>query len=366
MKRGRFYDLGTVRSKTMALSKMAGGAIVLFYLITEEMPVNRDIGFWIWFVLLVGVIMAVDVLLGKLISAPLGRINETARQMAELDFSAHCDVDTGDEFGELSQSLNRMFSNLHSALNQLEAANTRLEKDVEQERILLAQRKELADSLSHEMKTPLSLIRAYAEGISEETEDKKKKRYVKGILDAAGRMDDMLAALLDLSALEAGAVKLTEERFDFVELGETVAGRLLLDAPETDDFFGAGGLRPIRYELPDERVFVRADRQRMEQALNNLIGNAKKYVQAGGDIRLSVCCEKEFVHFAVFNQCLPLKDEELARIWDKFYRSPDNKSKGSGLGLAITAQILSMYHVDYGVQNVGGGVEFFFCFPMVP
>ena len=84
MKRGRFYDLGTVRSKTMALSKMSGGAIVLFYLITEEMPVNRDIGFWIWFVLLVGVIMAVDVLLGKLISAPLGRINETARQGMNL------------------------------------------------------------------------------------------------------------------------------------------------------------------------------------------------------------------------------------------------------------------------------------------
>ena len=357
MKKRTFYNLRTIRSKTMVLSKLAGGAIVLFYLITEELPVDRKLGFLIWFVLLVAVIMTVDFLLGRLISRPLGRINDTAGQMAGLDFSAHCDVRTRDEFGELSKSLNTMFSNLQNALYKLEGANARLEKDVENERRLLEQRKELTDSLSHEMKTPLGLIRAYAEGLSEETDPEKRQHYIASILNATERMDHMIVSLLDLSALESGAAKLNMERFEFIELVETAAGRLLLSTPKTDYHF--------RYVLPEEKVYVLADRQRMEQVLNNLIGNAKKYVQKEGEIRLTVSLEKGYLRFAVYNDCMPLNEQELEKIWDKFYRSPDNKHRGSGLGLAITAQILSMHQVEYGVSNVGEGVEFFFRFPIL-
>lgn len=358
MRKRTFYDLRTVRSKTMALSKAAGGAIVLFYLAAEELPVGRELGFWIWFVLLVAVIMAVDLLLERLISRPLERINDTARQMAGLHFEAHCDVCTKDEFGELSQSLNTMFSGLREVLDQLEHANERLEKDVEQKRILLEQRKELADSLSHEMKTPLGLIRAYAEGLNEETDPKKRQHYIDSILNATERMDHIIVSLLDLSALESGGSKLAGERFEFIELAETAAGRLLLDTPDPDYDF--------HYELPGEKVFVFADRQRIEQVLNNLIGNAKKYVQSKGEIRLAVSIEKDELRFSVFNQCAPLSERDLSRIWEKFYRCPDNRCQGTGLGLAVTAQILSMYQVDYGAYNVGEGVEFFFRFPILP
>lgn len=353
-KRG-FDGFHTVRSKTMALSKLAGGAIVLFYLITEELPVGENIGFWIWFGLLILVILSVDFLLGKLISDPLRQINETAGRMAGLDFTAHCEVAANDEFGELSHNLNVTFSNLKDAFDRLKTANARLEQDVEQKRILLAQRKELADSLSHEMKTPLGLIRAYTEGLQDEADPEKRQHYMDSILDAAERMDHMIVSLLDLSALESGASKLSRERFDFVELAETAAGRLLLDTPESDYSF--------RYELPDEKVFVSADRQRIEQVLNNLIGNAKKYVLPGGEIRLSVNCDKTHVRFAIFNRCAFIDEDELPKIWEKFYRGANQKCRGSGLGLAITAQILSMYHADYGVRNVEKGVEFYFRFP---
>lgn len=355
MKKRVFYDLKTVRSKTMALSKLAGGAIVLFYLVTEELPVSRDIGFWIWFLLLVAVILAVDFLLGELISKPLGRINDTAGQMARLDHSAYCSVHSNDEFGELSQSLNTMFSNLQGTLKKLEEANRRLQEDVEQERILLAQRKELTDSLSHELKTPLGLIRAYAEELGEERDPEKKQRYIDSILNATERMDHMIVSLLDLSALESGASALARERFEFIEMVETAAGRLLLDTPKTDYH--------LHYELPEEEVYVLADRQRIEQVLNNLIGNAKKYVRTGGEIRLRVSLERESVRFEVYNDCTPLNEQELVKIWDKFYRGPDNRCKGSGLGLAVVSQILSMYQVDYGVRSAEMGMEFYFCFP---
>lgn len=131
----------------------------------------------------------------------------------------------------------------------------------------MTQRKELVDSLSHEMKTPLGLIRAYVEGLKEENDEQKKQHYMDVILSATDRMNTMIVSLLDLSALEAGAAKLSEERFDFIELAETVAGRLLIDTPNANYRF--------TYELPDEKAFIYADKYRMEQVLNNLIQNAK-------------------------------------------------------------------------------------------
>ncbi len=349
------FDFGTVRKKVLMLSKLMVGTIILFYLATEELPIRKDVGFWIGLALLVGGIMAVDRVLGKLISDPLRRINDTAKSMAALDLSAYCDVVSKDEFGELSRSLNTMFSNLRSALEELEAANMQLESDVEKERALLEQRKELADSLSHEMKTPLGLIRAYTESLNDEPDPEKQQRYRAAILDATERMDGLIVSLLDLSALEAGASVLEEERFDFVELAETVAGRLLIDAPGTNYMF--------HYEIPDENVFVRADKRRMDQVLGNLVENAKNYVIPGGEIRLRITQENGYVRFSIFNQALPLDEQELSKIWSKFYRGPDQQRRGSGLGLAIVSQILSMYRAPFGVERLEDGVEFYFQFP---
>ena len=351
------FDFGAVQKKVLMLSKLMGGAIVLFYLLTEELLICQDTGSWIWFALLVGVIIVVDHVLGKLISDPLRRINSTAKQMAALDFSATCDVTSKDEFGELSHSLNTMFSNLRSALEELEAANTQLAKDVKKERVLLEQQKELADNLSHEMKTPLGLIRAYTESLNDELDPEKQQQYIKAILDATERMDGLIVSLLDLSALESGAAELDEERFDFVELAEVVAGRLLIDAPGTNFTF--------HYLIPEEKVFVLADKKRMEQVLGNLIENAKKYVIPGGEIRLKIQQENEHIRFSIFNQALLLAEQELSKIWNKFYRGSDQRHKGSGLGLAIVSQILSMYHVPFGVNNIEKGIEFYFQFPTV-
>lgn len=351
------FDFSSVQKKVLMLSKLMGGAIVLFYLLTELLPLRQGAGFWIWLSLLAGVILAVDHILEKLISDPLRRIKDTAKQMAALNFTAVCDIASNDEFGELAQSLNSMSANLRSALENLEAANARLEKDVEKERVLLKQRKELADSLSHEMKTPLGLIRAYAESLSDEPDPEKQRQYRKAILDATERMDGMIVSLLDLSALEAGAAQLHAERFDFVELAETVAGRLLIDVPDANYVF--------HYELPKERVFVLSDKRRMEQVLGNLIGNAGKYVLAGGEIRLKIKQEEDHLSFSVFNQTAVIDEQELSKIWDRFYRGPDQRHKGSGLGLSIVSQILSMYQVPFGAHNLEDGIEFFFQFPTV-
>lgn len=354
-----WFRLNTVRKKVFILSKLTGGIIVLFYVFTSELPTNRNISFVIWLILLIVVITGVDIMLGHFISKPLNEINYTAGQMAKLDFSAHCNICTNDEFGELSQNLNTMFSNLGETLDKLEAVNKQLKGEVIQEHLLLTQRKELVDSLSHEMKTPLGIVQAYAEGLKDETDDQKKQQYMDVILAATDRMNAMIVSLLDLSALEAGAAKLTEERFDFVELVETVAGRLLIDTPYASYQF--------TYELPDKKNFIYADKHRMEQVLNNLILNAKNHTCGSDEIHLSLTPRDNKVRFSIFNQGIPIPTQDISKVWAKFYRgeSTQNSAAGSGLGLSIVAQILSMYHTDYGVQNLTDGVEFYFDFPTI-
>lgn len=350
-------SMNTVRKKVLLLSKLAGGMIVLFYLVTLELPMNQNISFWIWFVLMALVILGVDFMLGRMISKPLEEINITAGKMAKLDFTASCNIHTEDEFGELSESLNIMSSNLQIALSKLEAANIKLESDIEHERLLLKERKELVDSLSHEMKTPLGLIRAYTEGLKDETDEEKKMRYMDSILSATDRMNHMIISLLDLSALEAGAAKLSGETFDFIELTETVAGRLLLNVPETDYIF--------TYELPENKAFILADKKRIEQVLVNLIENAKKHISHGGRMHLKVLSDGNKVCFSLYNEGNPIPSQELPKIWSKFYRGQDTQREGSGLGLAIVAQILSMYQAPYEVKNHINGVEFRFDFPII-
>jgi signal transduction histidine kinase len=334
------------------VSKLAGILLILSYILSTKLEIEPDISLAIWFAFVIAIVLVVDFLMGHFISNPISKLNQTARKMAKLDFSAPCTITTNDEFGELAVSLNTMADNLQQTLAKLEAANIQLEKDVEQERRLLTERKELTDQLSHEMKTPLGIIRAYAEGLQDEPDEDKKQKYAKIILMETERMSGLITTLLDLSALETGASRLIPERFDFVEFLETVAGRLLIDVPNANF--------ELHYELPEHKAYVYTDKTRMEQVLDNLIVNAKKNVQPGGTLKLSLLEQSGVLHFSIYNQGTKIPQENLSKIWTKFYRDSNSKYSGSGLGLAIVAQILSMQELDFGVKNCSDGVEFYF------
>lgn len=351
------FSIRTVRKKIIMISKIAGIALMVSYLVSTRLPLEEEISFLLWVIFVVLLIVVIDYLLGRFISTPICKICEMAHRAARLDFSMPCRITSKDEFGELADNLNKMSENLQVTLEKLEQANSRLEKDVEQERKLLRERKELTDHLSHEMKTPIGVIRAYAEGIQDETDDKKRQKYSEIIISETEKMSMLIENLLDLSALENGAASLMPERFDLVEFVETIAGRLLIDMPETDF--------ALQYELPEDKVFVYTDKQRMEQVLDNLIINAKKNVTPKGILRLSLVEQGDMLHFSVYNQGASIPPEKLPKIWEKFYRDKNTKYSGSGLGLAIVAQILSMQNLEYGAENISDGVRFFFSIPII-
>ncbi len=336
------FSLRTVRKKVLMLSKLAGVALIFSYILSTGLPVSEDTSFLLWLGFVLLLVLGIDFFMGRFITRPIDKLNASAKRMAGLDFSAPCDLNSTDEFGELSSSLNTMSGNLQQALSHLENS--------------LAERKELIDSLSHEMKTPLGIIRAYAEGLQDETDETKKQKYAQVIVSEVERMNDLIVTLLDLSALESGSASLNISRFDFVELVETVAGRLLIDAPDTNF--------ELQYELPEQKAFVRTDRRRMEQVLDNLIVNAKKNVYPGGILRLELTADNGTLHFSIFNQGRPIPESDLPKIWTKFYRDSGAEYSGSGLGLSIVAQILSMQNLPYGAENQADGVRFWFSIPV--
>lgn len=351
------FSLRTVRKKLVMVSKIAGAVLIISYIVSTRLPIDRDISFLIWSVFIILLVLAVDFLLGYFITDPISTLCKAAQKIADLDFTSKCEITSNDEFGNLSESLNKMSENLQSTIEKLKNANIKLENDVRQEKQLLDERKELVDRLSHEMKTPLGIIRAYAEGLQDETDENKKQKYSEVIISETEKMSEMINNLLDLSALETGAKQLVPERFDFVEFLETVAGRLLIDIPENNF--------ELQYELPDEKIYVCTDKQRMEQVLNNLIVNAVKNVAPKGILKLSLTLQNGMLRFEIFNQGKQIPQEKLCRIWDKFYRDKNAEYSGSGLGLAIVAQILSMQNLKFGVNNLADGVESFFIIPTV-
>ena len=347
----------TIRKKILLVSKLIGVVLIVSYVFSTKLPLNTDFSFAIWLVFVIALICAIDLLMARLISKPVSELNEAAWSMARLDFSKPCVVTSRDEFGELSNSLNLMAENLQQAFSKLEEANSKLEQDVEQEKRLLAERKELVDSLSHEMKTPLGVIRAYAEGLQDENNEAKKLKYSEVIIAETERMSSLINTLLDLSALENGATTLQRERFDFVEFLETVAGRLLIDTPDANF--------QLQYELPEQPLYVYTDKHRMEQVLDNLIINAKRNVVVDGILKLTLTEQGNELYFSIYNQGVAIPEESLSKVWTKFYRNQNVAYSGSGLGLAIVAQILSMQKLPYGVQNQKDGVIFYFSIPTV-
>lgn len=337
-----WFSLRTVRKKVLMLSKLAGVALIFSYIFSTGLPVSEDAAFLIWLGFVLLLVLGIDFFMDRFITKPIDKLNASAKRMAGLDFSAPCGLVSTDEFGELSASLNTMAENLQQALARLENS--------------LDERKELVDSLSHEMKTPLGIIRAYAEGLQEEADEAKKQKYAQVIVSEVERVNDLIVTLLDLSALESGAASLNVTRFDFVELAETVAGRLLIDAPDTNF--------DLCYELPEQKVFARTDRRRMEQVLDNLIVNARKNVSPGGVLRMEVTVDGGTLHFSIFNQGRPIPESDLPKIWTKFYRDSGGAYRGSGLGLSIVAQILSMQNLPYGAENQADGVRFYFSIPV--
>ena len=213
-------------------------------------------------------------------------------------------------------------------------------------------RRQMVSSIAHELKTPLAVVHSYAEGLKEHIAEDKRDRYLDTILAETERMDGMVLEMLDLSRLEAGRVKLSRGEFSLEKLTREIFGKLQRAAE-------GKGLQ-VSLEFPDE-CLISADEGRMAQVIENFATNAVKYTTPGGRIRVwsSQGVGKTVFHMA--NDCPPLSQEALDKVWDTFYRGDGARSGGgTGLGLAIARQIIELHGGECFARNTDTGVEFGF------
>jgi signal transduction histidine kinase len=336
------------------------------FAISSLQPVNEATSiieeFYRYFcVVAIIIILLLSLVYSNMIAKPLLSINKTATKMAKLDFSEKCSVRSQDEIGNVAASLNFLSENLDSALTSLKSANAKLEEDIEKERNLEKMRKEFVASVSHELKTPISLIDGYAVGLKDNIfEVEEKDYYLDVIIDEARKMGNLVTDMLDLSQLESGSFKLTKERFNLTDL-------INFTTKKYSSIFHEKEVQ-LDIKLNDE-VLVYADWNRMEQVITNFITNALKHVNHGGDISINMIEYNDNISIEIENSGSAIPKEDLEKIWDKFYKidkSHNRKDGGTGIGLSIVKNILTIHGYTFGVKNTNRGVKFYFEVPKKP
>ncbi|GAA0179360.1 HAMP domain-containing sensor histidine kinase [Clostridium sediminicola] len=315
-------------------------------------------GFYLYFYLIaIVIILLLSLIYSRMVSKPLRKLNETAEKMAKLDFSQKCDIKSKDELGSLAITLNFLSQNLESALDSLKKSNKQLKRDIEKEKKIEKMRREFVASVSHELKTPITLIEGYAEGFKDGIfEDEEKDYYIDVILDESKKMGNLVSDMLQLSKYETGNMKLEENEFDIVALLNEIIKKMSATYLMNKD------LKVIR-GYQDEEYFVKGDIQRIEQVVNNLVTNAIRYTKEEGSIYINKIIIDDDVFIEVENEGSHIPDEEKDKIWNKFYRIDKSGNKnfgGTGLGLAIVKNILDLHNSIYGVENTDRGVKFYF------
>ncbi|OIB03864.1 two-component sensor histidine kinase [Paenibacillus sp. LC231] len=280
------------------------------------------------------------------ITRPLLRINRTTRQMADLDFSEKIPITTKDEIGDLSRNINELSERLHSHI-------LRLEQDIEKEKQLENTRKEFISGVSHELKTPLSVIQSCLAIMKDGVASHKRDYYFKAMEDEVKRMDLLIVDMLELAKYESGTYTMDMDSFYIDTVIERVCTKLAADI-ETKQLHLDMSLKPVE---------VLANERRMEQVVVNFLSNAIRYTPEQESILVSILEDGDTVKVCIENKGVHIQSEQLEKIWDRFYRGEPSRKRstgGTGLGLSISQKILEMHGVRYGVTNTPNGVLFYF------
>ncbi len=312
------------------------------------------------FTILIASIMVTIV--SRKFTEPILELNNIAKKMSNLDFSQKYKVTNArDEINNLGRSINTMSDKLERTIKQLRSSNIELERDIEEKSKIDEMRKTFISDVSHELKTPIALIQGYSEGLLENVnnDEESRKFYAEVILDETNKMDKLVKQLLELMKLEYGKREFNNKEFNIVELEKEVIRKtnVMIEEKQAE----------IKFD-ENEDIIVFADDFYIEQVLTNYLTNAiknvkemygEKYIKISNEINK----EENKVCIKVFNTGEQISEENLNRIWNRFYKADESRHRedgGTGIGLAFVKAIMSNYDNKYGVKNLENGVEFYF------
>lgn len=293
----------------------------------------------------------------RYITRPIVKLSEISQRMAGMDFSWKCGESRSDEIGVLGRNLNELSEHLSTALTELKDANAALRQDIDRERELERQRLAFFSAASHELKTPVTILKGQLTGMLEGIDVyQDRDKYLAKSIQVTGRMESLVQEILTVSRMEANGFELKAEQADLAEL-------VRQQLPLYDDLVLQNELQ-VETDLPVAAP-VTADPALIQKVLDNLLSNAVFYAPDGAKLSVAITTQESGPVLTIENSGSHIPEDALAHVFEAFYRADASRNRrtgGSGLGLYIVKMILDRHGAAYHIENTADGVRFIICF----
>lgn len=290
----------------------------------------------------------------RVIVTPIAKISQISKRMTSLDMTWKCDIEAGDEIGVLASSLNTMASRLQEAMEELTDANKQLTDDVEKFKTLEEQRKNFFAAVSHELKTPLTILRGQIENMLLGYGDyQNHEKYLPEALKATEAIEQLVNEIITISKMESMDLQDTLQEVSLKQSANDTAQAILPLAQDKDI--------QIHQNISADMV-LSVNPRLWKKVLSNIIGNAVRHSPCGEEVFISLQACKNGNALVIENTGASIPETDLPHMFTPFYRADKSRSKatgGSGLGLYIVKTILDLHGMTYCIKNTGQGVAFF-------
>lgn len=291
----------------------------------------------------------------RYIARPILEISRISQKISRVELDWQCNENRTDEIGILAGNLNELSKKLSSAISELKRANQKLKTEIEIERNLETQRMEFFSAVSHELKTPVTVLKGQLEGmLCGIGSYKDRDKYLARSLKVTEDMEHMVYEILDIARVDSPQIKSNFEKFDFSE----VIRRNLTNHIEIIEN------KHIQYHIDlEEHIWLYSDYKMMFKVIGNLVSNAVKYSPEKAEILICAGSDSDKVYFSIENTGVHIEEKNLPHVFDAFYRidsSRNRKTGGTGLGLYLVSRILQRCGAEYCIENTLYGVKFSF------
>lgn len=291
----------------------------------------------------------------RIITRPVLNISAISEKMSELQLTWQLEEKRSDELGMLEKSLNTLSHKLSAAMSDLQIANAKLEQDIEMEKALEQAQLDFFSAVSHELKTPITIIKGQLEGMLLGIGSyKDHEKYLSRSLDVANALEKMVQEILTVSRLEKAMDAAKNESFEVTSVIRDIFSA-------TEDLIIQKELK-IELNLPNS-AYCTGNKVFISKVFTNLIGNAVVYSPNEGTIHAHLNADGKQLQFEIENACIHIPEELIPHLFEAFYRIDSSRSRrtgGSGLGLYLVQKILEQYGSQCCVQNTADGVRFSF------
>ena len=308
--------------------------------------------FWRILPIISAVILAVSLLgsyfISRFITRPVIEISNISKRLTDLDMTWRCNTKRTDEIGILSNSLNTMAEQLDSTLNALTIANQKLQKDIEKEREREKLQIDFFRAVSHELKTPITVLKGELEGMLYQVGDyQNRDLYLRESLKTADDMEDLVNEILSVS-------KMNDSNFA-LNISEINIGQLVRECSRKWQGIAEDQEQQFITDIDD--FIFNGDIHLLQKAISNIIGNAVHHSPQKAVIKITL----QDGILTVINGGVSISDFDIEQIFEPFYRvenSHNRKTGGSGLGLYIVKNTLEQHNLKHKIENTKQGVCF--------